>query len=63
MSEPWGISIIIVNFNYKCSLPAAIDSALSQKHRFRRFANRRTTPRPDSRPLRRRVRSVRGERH
>jgi glycosyltransferase involved in cell wall biosynthesis len=44
MSEPWGISIIIVNFNYECSLPAAIDSALSQKHRFRRFANRRTTP-------------------
>jgi hypothetical protein len=45
MSEPWGISIIVVNFNYKCSLSAAIDSALSQKHRFRRFANRRTTPR------------------
>jgi len=31
MSEPWGISIIIVNFNYECSLPAGIDSALSPR--------------------------------
>ena len=46
MSEPWGISIIIVNFNYECSLPAAIDSALSQNHLFCGFANSRTTPRP-----------------
>jgi hypothetical protein len=41
-----GISIIVVNFNYECSLLAAIDSALSQNHLFCGFANRRTTPRP-----------------
>jgi hypothetical protein len=46
MSEPWGINDIVVNFNYECSLLAAIDSALSQNHLFCGFANRRTTPRP-----------------
>ena len=43
MSEPWGISIIVVNFNYECSLPAAIDSAPSQNHQFCGFANHRRT--------------------
>jgi hypothetical protein len=31
MSEPWGINDIVVNFNYECSLPAAIDSAPFQE--------------------------------
>jgi len=61
MSEPCGISIIVVNFDYGCSLPAAIDSTLSQESFICGFANRRTTPATDSRRLRRRVRPVRGE--
>ena len=34
LNEPWGVSIIVVNFNYGRFLAAAIDSALSQEHRF-----------------------------
>ena len=33
MSAPWGVSIIVVNFNYERFLAAAIDSALGQGHR------------------------------
>jgi glycosyltransferase involved in cell wall biosynthesis len=33
MNETWGVSIIVVNFNYGRFLAAAIDSTLSQEHR------------------------------
>jgi glycosyltransferase involved in cell wall biosynthesis len=33
VSAPWGVSIIVVNFNYGHFLVAAIDSALRQDHR------------------------------
>jgi hypothetical protein len=45
MSEPWGINVVVVNFNCECSLPAAIDSALCQNYRFCSFANHRRTTR------------------
>ncbi|MGC1304106.1 MAG: glycosyltransferase family A protein [Caulobacteraceae bacterium] len=32
MSEPWGVSIIVVNYNYADFLEAAIDSALGQDY-------------------------------
>jgi cellulose synthase/poly-beta-1,6-N-acetylglucosamine synthase-like glycosyltransferase len=32
MNTPWGVSIIVVNFNYDRFLAAAIDSALGQDH-------------------------------
>jgi hypothetical protein len=32
MSDPWGVSIIVVNYNNERFLTAAIDSALSQDH-------------------------------
>ena len=32
MSEPWGVSIIVVNYNNAEFLAAAIDSALGQNH-------------------------------
>jgi hypothetical protein len=32
MSEPWGVSIIVVNYNNEPFLAAAIDSALGQNH-------------------------------
>ena len=32
MSEPWGVSIIVVNYNNERFLTAAIDSALAQNH-------------------------------
>ena len=32
MNEQWGVSIIVVNFNYERFLAAAIDSALGQGH-------------------------------
>ncbi len=32
MSEPWGVSIIVVNYNNERFLAAAIDSALGQNH-------------------------------
>jgi hypothetical protein len=32
MTEPWGVSIIVVNYNHAEFLPAAIDSALGQTH-------------------------------
>jgi glycosyltransferase involved in cell wall biosynthesis len=33
MNAQWGVSIVVVNFNYERFLAAAIDSALSQDHR------------------------------
>ena len=32
MSEPWGVSIIVVNYNNAEFLATAIDSALGQNH-------------------------------
>src|SRR5262249_597532 len=34
MSELWGVSIIVVNYNNGEFLPAAVDSALGQDHPF-----------------------------
>ena len=34
MSEPWGVSVVVVNYNNEPFLQAAIDGALAQDHPF-----------------------------